>query len=314
MGATVVAGSLFVDAYTEGIRTLLQRGSRVPSVRDPLSKASNFGKGDRPAIEILAHTFEVDGGKISLPDSPTMKIHLPYAIGLLAWSLAGRSDVQTLAYYRRAAMDYSDDGHTLCGAFGARLLAENGSGIRQIDSILTRMRRDPASRRTFASIARADDNWTDSKEYPCAAGIQLFLRDGRLDFLTVMRAQQAITVLPYDYLLFSGVHQWLAAMLGVPPGRYIHFSGTYHIYVDEIPLAERLIEETSELRLPPIVEQDPEEFPAYLDEMESQIRGAAVSADREALSRLGERRNEPAFLRLARESLTGFAEEGLGPA
>ena len=228
----------FADAYTSGLRDILADGSHVPSVRDPLSKASDFGKNDRPYRELIAHSFRVQDPVSSLAFSPVLPVNLPYCFGLLAWSLDGRNDVDTPAYYRRGAHEYSDDQHTLSGAFGHRLLTAAGD---QLDAIIGRIRRDPAHRRTFGLVLDPADNFRQSREYPCAVGVQLFLRDDRLTWLTVMRAQQALTVLPYDGFLFMLMHQYAAALLNVPCGPYIHQSGTFHFYENEVDLATKLL-------------------------------------------------------------------------
>jgi thymidylate synthase len=114
----------------------------------------------------------------------------------------------------------------LNGAFGHRLYGPDHTRD-QLAAVLQRIARDPAHRRTYATILREEDNFLQSREYPCAAGVQLFLRNGCLTWLTVMRAQQALTVLPYDAFLFMQLHQISASQLGTElagnPGQ--HFCG-----------------------------------------------------------------------------------------
>src|SRR4051794_20345631 len=138
------------SAYIQGLREL-GVGDRVPSVLDPLSKASNFGLGDRPSVELLAHGFGVLNPHSCVVSSRAVPIHLPYGLALLAYTLDGRNDVDSLAYYRPGASDYSDDGYTLSGAFGRRLFGSEESQD-QLTAILHRIAMDPASRRTFAAI------------------------------------------------------------------------------------------------------------------------------------------------------------------
>src|SRR5271157_3501223 len=207
------------EAYEDGLHAVLS-GERVDSVLDPLSKASNFGRGDRPSRELLAHLFVVSNPANCLVSGPIVRLHLPYCFGLLAFSLSGSNRLDTLHYYRPGATEYSDDGWTLSGAFGSRLRGLNGE-MDQLAAVIKRLVNDPASRRTYSAIIKAEDNLIPSREYPCAAGVQLFLRNGRLTMLTVMRAQQAFTVLPYDAFLFMAMQLVLAAQLGVDVGTYM---------------------------------------------------------------------------------------------
>ena len=227
------------DAYLDGIERLLRDGDDVPSVRDPLSVASNFGGPERPAIELLGHGFEVHDPTLALLDSPGWQPRLDYYFALLTWSLAGREDTDMLTYYHPAASRFSDDDAHLSGAFGRRMFASDSGD--QIAVIADRLRADPASRRAIALILHPRDNFRQSREYPCAASIQFFLRHNRLHAVCHMRAQQALRVLPYDAFLFMGVQSALAAELGVDLGSYRHFTGTFHIYADEKELARSVL-------------------------------------------------------------------------
>lgn len=311
--STVSEFDSFADAYTTGLREILDGGSAVPSVRDPHSKASDFGQKDRPYQELIAHSFRVRDPRSSLAISPSLPVNLPYCFGLLAWSLDGRNDVDTPAHYRRGAHEYSDDQHTLSGAFGHRLITAAGGD--QIGAIVERIRQDPAHRRTFGLVLEPEDNFRQSREYPCAVGVQMFLRDDRLSWITVMRAQQALTVLPYDGFLFMLMHQWAAALLGVEPGPYIHQSGTFHFYDNEIELARSVADGPVTSGSLPALPDTPEEARAAVRELidtERGVREAAAAGDTAALDRFAATKAESDFADVARACLTTFAYRKLG--
>jgi thymidylate synthase len=301
----------FSQAYRDGLRDLLSRGSLVPSVVGAKSKASNFGAGNRPWLELRAYEFSFDNPTPLLPHTPALPMHVPYLLGLLAWTLDGRDDVASLSYYRESALDFSDDGATMCGAFGARLFGGSSYG-NQIGAILERLRTDPSSRRTFASIILPSDNTLETREFPCAAGIQLFVRDGRLHWLTVMRAEQALTILPYDVCLFSWLHHFVAATLGVLPGFYHHFSGTFHIYENERQLAESVIDsEITVESLPTIPSGAGREVTHELIGIERNIREAAINSDTGVLDQLNTEPSGSHFCQSTKEVLLQFAKSKL---
>src|SRR6266480_2141150 len=130
------------EAYEAGLRTVLA-GERIESVLDPLSKASNFGSGDRPSREVLCHQFAIDRPSNCLVSGPVVRLHLPYCFGLLAFTLSGSNELKTLSYYRPGAAEFSDDGWTLSGAFGYRLRGLGG-GADQLAALLKRLSADPA--------------------------------------------------------------------------------------------------------------------------------------------------------------------------
>jgi len=105
------------------------------------------------------------------------------------------------------------------------------------------MKEDKSTRRAIAMILTPEDNQVMTKEFPCAIGVQYFLRDNRLHAVTFMRAQQALTVFPYDSILFSSAQAAIAHLLGAQVGRYVHCSGTYHFYDSERETAEKIVEE-----------------------------------------------------------------------
>ncbi|MGH3858695.1 thymidylate synthase [Actinokineospora sp.] len=281
-------------------------------MRDPLSKASDFGKKDRPYRELIAHSFRVRDPLASLALNSAFPVNLPYCLGLLAWSMDGRNDVETPAYYRRGAHEYSDDQHTLSGAFGHRLLSAEGD---QLAAIVDRVRRDPAHRRTFAMVLTPSDNFRQSKEYPCAVGVQMFLRDGALTWITVMRAQQALTVLPYDCFLFMLMHQFAASMLDVPCGPHIHQSGTFHFYDNEIELAERVVAgpvKSAGLPALPDSAELAKAAAAELIVLERRLREAAVAGDIAAIDEIAATKAETDFTDVVRACLATHAYRKVG--
>ncbi|WP_018790418.1 thymidylate synthase [Salinispora arenicola] len=301
------------NAYQSSLGDILDHGRSVASVRDPLSKASDFGAGDRPYQEVLGHSFTVERSRSCIVDSDAFPVNLAYCFGMLAWSLDGRDDVASLAYYRPGATEFSDDEHTLSGAFGRRLVASRAGD--QIAAIAARIEVDPAHRRTFALVLEPEDNFVASREYPCAVGVQLFLRDGALTWLTVMRAQQALTVLPYDCFLFMAMHQVTAARMDVELGPYIHQSGTFHFYDKEIPHVQRLTENpVPALELPPLPRgrDKVDAVVAELIELERALRDAGTAGDIAAIDALVANDRDEEFLEIAQASLGTLAYRRAG--
>jgi len=227
------------DAYVFGLQELLTSGVSVPSVTDPFSIASNFGVGDRPAIESLAFSFAVDNPEPCLLSCSPKIFDIPYQIGLFLWTIAGSESLEWLNYYNPIAKRFSSDGELLCGAFGKRLFSYKGC-VDQMAIIEDRLSQYPSTRRAFGSILSAQDNESATFDYPCAIGVQYFIRNDTLFATTFMRAQQALTVLPFDCFVFMGLQALLASKLGIPCGRYFHVCGTFHFYESERILAERI--------------------------------------------------------------------------
>jgi thymidylate synthase len=99
------------------------------------------------------------------------------------WMLAGRNDLEPVAYYARQMREYSDDGKTLNGAYGHRWRHAHGVDWRkdrpilqvdQLNVIVDHLTRQPFSRR---AVLRMWDVQNDllkidkSGNYPCCEGV-----------------------------------------------------------------------------------------------------------------------------------------------
>jgi hypothetical protein len=132
-----------------------------------------------------------------------------------------------------------------------------------------------------------------------------------------MRAQQALTVLPYDLFLFSSLHVYFAARLGVDPGEYVHSCGTFHIYEDEVEIARRACETIPEEAPEGLFAQHALADIALLIDAEDGLRQAALSDDtrriHEQASSLANR-SLSSFTRWAAAALVAHALRHVGRA
>lgn len=259
---------------------VLESGSDTPSVIHPQSKASNFGQGGRDYKELLGSARILSSAKYGYAALAQQYIHLPYLFAQAIWSLDGRDDVDTLAYYRPAARDFSDDGTTLCGAFGRRIFWP--SGASQADRIVDLAAVDISSRRLYASILSPQDDAVRTREYPCAIGLQFFARGGKLETVVNMRAQQLLTVLPYDLFLFSVFAMWFAHRMQLQVGSIHYLANTAHIYASELGAARSLIRASTMLvdpELPGFEGRDDNRYISDLSTLEMNLRTCSTVAE-----------------------------------
>jgi thymidylate synthase len=235
----------FGEAYRDSLKILLSEGRRVPGTTDVRSPGSRFGESIRDTIELTGYSFKINDPLACLLVSKARPLRIPYCIGSLVWTLNGSDNLEEIVFYNLHGRALSDDGVHLSGAFGKRLFHYK-EHLNQIDVILNKLKEDNSSRRTTAMIAVPEDQVSGSREYPCAVGLQYLLREGRLDAITFMRSQSAALVLPYDSFLFMSLQCVLSQRLGVEPGSYVHFSGSFHLYLDELDLVQGVIKEETE--------------------------------------------------------------------
>ena len=225
----------FSEGYVATLTELLRSGEAVAGVVDATSVGSAFGAERRSTLELRPYGFRVTDPSICFLADHTRQPNLVYAVAQWLWVMSGSDDVEAIAFYNDRARAFSDDGVRLPSAFGARMRRP----VDQLQAALDLLRADPTSRRALIAISRSDDLAQARRDHACAQSLQLFVRDGKLEAITIMRSQSALMVFPYDAAMFMTLQFWAAAVLGIGCGPHSWIANSMHIYEDEVPLAER---------------------------------------------------------------------------
>lgn len=258
----------FASAYQAGLEAVLA-SDWVDPVFDDSSIGSRFGNEFRRTRELRPFVFQVADPSTCLIESPVRQPNLGYSIGQWIWVMTGSDELEQITYYNPRGQVLSEDGIRLPGAFGARIRRSAGD---QLERALRLLRRDPGSRRAAILIAEASDSRSTIRDYPCAIGVQLMLRNGKLEVITNMRSQSALMVLPYDAALFMMLHVWAAAVLGVDCGPHTWIANSFHLYEDEVAHArEVLAAGLQPASVPTKVERPISRF-KWLSELERRLR------------------------------------------
>ena len=117
------------------------------------------------------------------------------------------------------------------GAYGPRI----GTQLQEVVSVLVA---DPDSRQAQVIISRPDEmrrvispgHKGADKDYPCTNGFTFRIRDGKLNMSVTMRSNDLYWGTPYDVAAFTLIQRLVAAVLGVPVGRYSHYAASMHYY------------------------------------------------------------------------------------
>lgn len=164
-------------------------------------------------------------------------------LGELLWYLAGSRELDFVQYYIPKYKEESEDGHTIYGAYGPRLLGKPGP--RQLENVVKILSAEPQSRRAVVQIFDAQDiaRRRRRKEVPCTCTLQFLLRRGRLHMIATMRSNDAFKGLPHDVFAFTMLQEMVARELDAEPGTYTHFAASLHLYADDIGKAVQFMEE-----------------------------------------------------------------------
>ena len=164
------------------------------------------------------------------------------------WMLAGRNDVAPLVRYVKNAVDYSDDGKILHGAYGHRWRnwfadwsKSDGQGpnakLDQLELIAIELKENPESRRCVLQMWDGQyDLGRSGKDLPCNT-IATFQRgfDGKLNLVVFCRSNDIVWGLfGANCVQFSMLLEYMALWIGCPVGTYSQVSVNFHAYDNEV--------------------------------------------------------------------------------
>jgi len=227
----------FHTAFHHILGNLLTVDNSVDGVLSSHSVGSKFGDVSRSTREILAHTFTITNPRNRI--LPCRNMDERYAIANFFWTMAGDSNPEAIIHYNPHGKAFLEDSELKC-AIPERLA--NGLGGSQLEDAIRRLKLDPSSRRALVTFARPEDIYNDALDFPCPSTMQFLVRDNKLTAIVTMRSQSAYGVMPYDVYLFTLIQEAVAFELGIELGEYIHFSGSIHLYEDEVAKATNLMQ------------------------------------------------------------------------
>ena len=159
-----------------------------------------------------------------------------------AWILSGRNDLEYITKFMKSYSNYSDDGITLNGAYGPKVVDQLSWCREQIEN-------DNDTRQAFLNIWR--ERPAKSKDIPCTTSIQFLLRDHVLHTIVNMRSQDVVLGFSYDVFVFSMIAQAMRLMLletqtkDVALGTCTVNVGSYHMYEQDYDKYLRLSDAVS---------------------------------------------------------------------
>ncbi|MDT4839607.1 Thymidylate synthase [compost metagenome] len=149
-------------------------------------------------------------------------------LGELAWYLSGSKDLKFITHYIPLYTKSSDDGKTVYGGYGPRLM---GAGKHnQLNSIIKILSEKSSSRQAVVQLFDAKDILKPRKDIPCTCTLQFLIRKKKLHMFTSMRSNDVYLGLPHDVFAFTMMQEILARSLECELGEYKHYVSSLHLY------------------------------------------------------------------------------------
>lgn len=197
-------------------------GARVAPRGLPIREVENFHVNLPPRCRWM--TFEA------------RRFKLDYLKAELRWYLKGDPADLSIAQHAGLWSTITNPDGTVNSNYGAYLFREG-----QFWWVIDELRRDPDSRRASVVILRPEFLREGVKDVPCTYGLNLRVREGRVNMSVHMRSQDMIWGAGNDIPTFSIVQEMAGACLGLPVGTYHHCVDSAHIYERHWRMAEEII-------------------------------------------------------------------------
>lgn len=195
-------------------------------------------------------------------------------LGEVLWYLSGSRELDFIEYYLPGYGQFSDDGKTIYGAYGPRLLNKNGT-ISQISNVVRLLKQKRTTRQAVIQLFDAEDIIEKHEDVPCTCVLQFLIRRNKLHMFTFMRSNDAFKGLPHDIFSFTFLQEIVARMTGAELGRYWHAATSLHLYDTDKSKAQLFLKEgwqATNMPMPDMPAGDPWPHIRKLLDAEAQLR------------------------------------------
>lgn len=211
-----------------------------------LLKEKNTLKGRTGNVYEILHTF------ITI-ENPTQKwiydrmppISIGYALAELIWIMNGEDRADVINAWNPNLPKFAGNGKSYHGAYGKRIRFH--FGFDQLEKAYNALQNIPESRQVVIQIYDAKNDFPiengqpRNEDIPCNICSMLKVREGKLEWSQIMRSNDVLMGMPYDFVQFISLQEILAGWLGLEVGSYNHYSDSLHLYsrdVNKIGIAQ----------------------------------------------------------------------------
>lgn len=204
------------------------------------------------AREILHCSLAIKNPRARWVLSRKPGINPAFAIVESFWILAGRNDAKLVNFWNPALPRFAGPTDYYPGAYGHRL--RKRYELDQIEAAFQALSANPNGRQVMLQIwdPRSDmplpDGTPATADIPCNICSLIKVRDGRLEWLQILRSNDLFRGLPYNFVQFTILQEVMAGWLGLELGSYNHVADSLHVYeadLGELTIADEPLVETS---------------------------------------------------------------------
>jgi len=207
--------------------------SLYDQVREDLLIAPKANPRGMATKEVVGASLVLTNPRSRLMWHEDRKFNLMFAVAEAIQIFSPSNALAPFTPFNKNLAQFSDDGITMYGSYGARISPFIGR-------IITKLQKDPDSRQAILTIHRVEDSVAKTKDTPCTIAVQFILRNNKLDCFTYMRSNDFYWGLPYDVHTFSVLQEVVANSIGVGLGSYHHTVTSLHVYEKHFDWLEKI--------------------------------------------------------------------------
>ena len=150
----------------------------------------------------------------------------------------GEERSEIINYWNPNLPKYAGKGEYYYGAYGKRIRSH--FGFDQMEKAYVALQNVPESRQVVIQIYDTkldfpiEEGKPRNEDIPCNICSLLKIRDGKLEWSQIMRSNDVLLGMPYNFVQFTAIQEILAGWLELEIGSYNHYSDSLHLYKHDI--------------------------------------------------------------------------------
>lgn len=180
-------------------------------------------------------------------------VSIAYALAELVWIMNGDNCSDIINFFNPQLEKFAGRAKYYHGAYGKRIRSHYG--FDQLEKAYHALQNVPESRQIVIQIYDTkedfpiDNGKPRDDDIPCNICSMLKVRRGKLEWSQIMRSNDVLLGMPYDFIQFTGLQEILAGWLELDIGTYNHYSDSLHLYnrdISRVDIAEETFIENND--------------------------------------------------------------------
>lgn len=203
-----------------------------------LTKESTLSGRNGDVFEVLHAFISIENPRQKWIYDRIPPISIGFALAELVWIINGEERSEIINYWNPSLSKFAGNGKVYYGAYGKRIRSH--FGFDQLEKAYYALQSIPESRQIVIQIYDVkkdfpiDNGRPRNEDIPCNICSLLKVRNEKLEWSQIMRSNDILLGMPYNFVQFTSLQEILAGWLELDVGSYNHYSDSLHLYCRDI--------------------------------------------------------------------------------